>query len=84
MGKTSIEENIKIERVAAHKTARVDIKLEGCNIPCFVCGTSNMRVNRTGIGSHWATDGYSCPGVKVGKDSIKPNFNAIRNKLGIK
>lgn len=76
-------ENIKAERTAAHKVARVASNLEGCNVRCDVCGSSDMRVARNGIGSHWSTGGYSCPGVKVGDVSIRPDFGAIRAKLGI-
>ena len=76
-------ENIKAERTAAHKVARVAADLEGCNVRCDVCGTSDMRVTRKGIGPHWSTGGYTCPGVKVGDVSVRPNFGAIRSKLGI-
>jgi hypothetical protein len=77
------EQQIVAERKAAHKTARLDKMFEGGSATCLVCGTSDMRVTRDGIRSHWSTGGHSCPGVRLGEKTIRPNFSAIRASLGL-
>ena len=77
------EQRIAAERKAAYKTARLDKMFEGSSTTCLVCGTSDMRVTRNGIRSHWSTGGHSCPGVRLGEKTVRPNFSAIRASLNL-